>query len=213
MEISYLGHSCIRIHSNGVTLITDPYDPNLGISMGRQSADIVTISHDHPNHAHHVNISGNPRILRGPGEYEIGNFYITGMGTDRNDDEGTAKTNTVFVLQTEGVVLCHLGDVNHPMTARQIEELNQPDVLFVPIGGRCTISTEQAADLINRISPKIVVPVHYSLENTTGPLQPLAPFLETMAITEPSSNKRLIVTATNLPKELKVEVLERPVNN
>ena len=208
MEISYLGHSCIRIYSNNVTLITDPYDPSLGLSMGSQSADIVTISHAHPNHSNHSGISGDPRILQGPGEYEIANFYITGIGTDRNDTENPLKTNTIFVLRTEGVVLCHLGDLNNPMTAKQIEELNHPDVLFVPVGGVCTLDTERTSDLVNRISPKVVVPIHYRMDNTNITIQPLDPFLDAMGVTEEATKNKLNITATNLPRELKVEILE-----
>ena len=176
--------------------------------MGSQSADIVTVSHDHPNHSNYSGISGNPRILQGPGEYEIANFYISGIGTDRNEIENSLKTNTIFILRTEGVVLCHLGDLNHPMTAKQIEELNHPDVLFVPAGGVCTLDTERAADLVNRISPKVVVPIHYRMENTNITIQPLGPFLDTMGVTEEPIKNKLNITATNLPRELKVEILE-----
>ena len=209
MEISWLGHSCVRIRSNGVTLITDPYDTSLGLSMGRQTADIVTVSNQHPNHANHAAIGGNPRVLQSPGEYEIASFYITGMGTDRNGDDGEAGTNTVFVLETEGVTLCHLGDLNHPLTARQIEELSQPEVLFVPAGGVCTIGPDQVAELVNRVAPKIVVPMHYRDGKSKVEIQPLDPFLNDMGVTEPSRSSKINVTATNLPKELRVEVLEQ----
>ena len=109
MEITWLGHSCLRIRSNEVTLITDPYGDSLGISLGRQKAEIVTVSHPHPNHSDYHAIEGSPRVLKSPGEYEIADFYITGMGTERNDPEGERQVNTVFTIRCEGVTLCHLG--------------------------------------------------------------------------------------------------------
>ena len=177
--------------------------------MGRQTADIVTVSHQHPNHANYAAIGGNPRVLQSPGEYEIASFYITGRGTDRKGDDGEAGTNTVFVLETEGVTLCHLGDLNHPLTARQIEELSQPEVLFVPAGGVCTIGTDQVAELVNRVAPKIVVPMHYRGGKSNVEIQPLDPFLNDMGVTEPSQSSKINVTATSLPRELRVEVLEQ----
>ena len=115
----------------------------------------------------------------------------------------------MFILETEGVTLCHLGDLNQPLTARQIEELSQPDVLFVPAGGVCTIGTDQVAELVNRVAPKIVVPMHYRAGQAKVEIQPLDPFLNDMGVTEPSQNPKISVTATNLPRELRVEVLEQ----
>ena len=208
MEISWLGHSCLRIQSNEVTLITDPYDESLGLTMGRQSAEIVTISHQHPHHAHYAAIKGNPKVLQGPGEYEIANFYITGMGTDRNDDEGEAKINTVYLIQCEGLTICHLGDLNRVLSSRQIEELSQTDILFVPAGGVCTISTSRVAELAGLIDPKILVPLHYQTGTVKVEIQPLAPFLDDMGAGEPATHPRLSVTASNLPRDLRITVLE-----
>ena len=208
MEINWLGHSSVSVNSRDLILITDPYDSSDGTFMAPLKADIVTVSHDDSKHSNVDSVSGDPRIIDGPGEYEIANFYITGIGTDRNDTENPLKTNTIFVLRTEGVVLCHLGDLNNPMTAKQIEELNHPDVLFVPVGGVCTLDTERTSDLVNRISPKVVVPIHYRMDNTNITIQPLDPFLDAMGVTEEATKNKLNITATNLPRELKVEILE-----
>jgi L-ascorbate metabolism protein UlaG (beta-lactamase superfamily) len=209
MEISWLGHSCLRIRSNEVTLITDPYGDSLGISLGRQKADIVTVSHSHPNHSGYHAIEGGPRVLKSPGEYEIADFYITGMGTERNDPEGERQVNTVFTIRCEGVTLCHLGDLNRMLSPRQIEELSQMDVLFVPAGGVCTISPSRVAELINLVAPKIVVPVHYRTDGVLTEMQPLDVFLADMGITDPGRSSRLNVTASNLPKDLRLVVLDR----
>ena len=146
MDISWLGHSCVRIQSNDATLIADPYAESTGLSLAHQRADIVTISHEHPNHSHYAAIEGSPRVLRGPGEYEIGSFYITGMGTDRKGLEEENVTNTVFVIHAEGLSFCHSGDLNHPLSPRQLEGLGQPDILFVPADGVCTLGPSHSGD-------------------------------------------------------------------
>ena len=209
MEISWLGHSCLQVRGHGVTLITDPYDESLGLSMGRPSADIVTVSHSHPHHSHWEGVEGHPRVLQGPGEYEIGNFYISGMATAHNHHEGKRQINTVFAIHAEGLMLCHLGDLDRMLSPRQIEELGQTDILFVPAGGVCTISTSSVAELVNLVDPRIVIPLHYRTEEVRVDLQPLDPFLDDMGVTEPTHTSRFNVTTSNLPRDLQVVVLER----
>ena len=177
--------------------------------MGRPSADIVTASHEHPHHSHVEGVEGSPRVLRGPGEYEIGSFYVTGFGTERGDGEGEPLINTVFSIQVEGLTLCHLGDLDHALSSRQVEWASRADILCVPSGGACTMDATQAAQLVNLLSPKIVVPMHYKAEGVTVELLPLGSFLEALGVTEPAHESRIDVTATNLPRELRLVVLRR----
>ena len=148
-------------------------------------------------------------MLRGPGEYEAASFYITGMGTSLGEYDRDRKVNTVFTIKAEEMTLCHLGDLNQRLPPGQVEELNQTDVLFVPAGGICTISSSEAAELINLIDPRIVVPLHYRTEGINIELKPLEGFLGELGITEVSPQAKLNVTSSNLPRELRVAVLQR----
>ena len=105
--------------------------------------------------------------------------------------------------------MCHLGDLNRMLSPSQIEELSQMDVLFVPAGGVCTISPSRVAGLINLVAPKIVVPVHYRTDGVLTELQPLDVFLADMGVTDPGRSSRLNVTDSNLPKDLRLVVLDR----
>ena len=209
MEISWLGHSCLRIRSNEATLITDPYERSLGLSMGKQRADIVTTSHSHPHHSHVESIGGNPKVLRGPGEYEIAEFYITGIGTRRAEESEPPEINTVFLIQAEGLTLCHLGDLSTTLSPSQTDGLGQADILFVPAGGVCTLSTDRVAQLVNLLAPKIVVPIHYPTEGVTVELRPLEAFLEDMGVSEPVRQSKITANPTNLPRDLSLVVLDR----
>ena len=208
MEITWLGHSCLRLISDRVTLLTDPYSESLGLSMGNQKTDIATISHTHPYHSHHEGLDGNPWIIDGPGEYEIACFYIKGTGTSHGDNEGNREINTVYCLQAEGLNLCHLGDLTRPLSPRQVEQLGRPDVLFVPAGGICTIDTAQAAELVNLMDPRIVIPIHYKLDGLKIELGPIEAFLADMGITEVTRQDKINVTPSNLPRDLRVVVLD-----
>ena len=209
MDIVWLGHSSVRIVNSGVTLITDPYAESLGLSVGDQSADIVTVSNGHPHHSFSEVIEGEPRILSGPGSYEIGSFYITGMATRLDDHEEERRINTVFTMRSEGLTLCHLGDLNQRLSPGQVQELSQTDVLFVPAGEMCTIGVAYVAELVNLISPRILIPIHYRIEGVRADLAPLDRFIAEMGIAEVAPQARLSVTSTNLPRELRVVVLQR----
>jgi L-ascorbate metabolism protein UlaG (beta-lactamase superfamily) len=177
--------------------------------MGRQTADVVTVSHGHPHHGHTDSILGDPRVLSGPGAYEIGSFYVVGLGTDRGEVGGVREINTVYSITCEGVTLCHLGDLNTPLSPRQQEELGHTEVLFAPAGGLCTLPTGRIAEVVNNLTPRIVVPLHYQTPRVTIDLEPVDGFLSDMGVTEPQHESSLTVTATNLPRELSVTVLDR----
>ena len=209
MEIEWLGHSAVLLRSNDVSLITDPYPDSLGQSMGGPTADIVTISNDHPNHSNAGAVEGGPRVLRGPGEYEVASFYINGMATRRSEHDGERQVNTVFTMRAEGLTFCHMGDIEQMLSSAQVQDLNQTDVLFVPVGGTCTIGPDQAADMVGLLGARIVVPIHYWIQGTTAELGLLEVFLAAMGVSEVEPRKALVVSETSLPREPQVVVLQR----
>ena len=134
MEIHWLGHSCFRIKGSRTTVITDPYPPDLGYQLGKQSANIVTVSHQHPGHSYVDGIGGEPRVVSGPGEYEIGGILIIGTATYHDGDSGQTKgKNTIYIMDVDEVTVCHLGDLGHVLTTDQVEDIENVDVL-VPFG-------------------------------------------------------------------------------
>ena len=113
MEITLLGHSCFRLRSDDLAIITDPFPDSIGLHMGNPSAIAITISHRHPNHAHEGGVAGDPKVLRGPGEYELSGIYITGIMTPRGENDPPDKRNTTYLFEMENIRLCHLGDINN----------------------------------------------------------------------------------------------------
>ena len=116
--------------------------------------------------------------------------------------------NTVFTIRAEGLVLCHLGDLNQKLSPRQVQMLRGTDVLFAPAGGGCTISTSEVAELVNTVNPRIVVPVHYKDERVKVELGSLEVFLSELGISGVEPQAKLQVTETNLPRELQVAALQ-----
>src|SRR6266851_5982453 len=168
MEISWLGHSCFVLRGKNVTLITDPFSPQPGQSQGESlklsklNAPIVTISHNHPGHNFAEGVGGNPRVVRGHGEYEISDVLITGVASYHDNKRGQELgRNTIYVIHMDDVVICHLGDLGHTLQEEQLEEVADADVLLIPIGGHHTLNATQAAEIISQVEPRIVIPMHY----------------------------------------------------
>jgi len=209
MDISWLGHSCFRIRGSRATVITDPYPPSLGYSLGKPTARIVTVSHQHPGHSYVQGIGGEPRLVTGPGEYEISGVLIIGIATFHDGEKGRKRgKNTVYLMEVDEVSVCHLGDLGHVLTTEQIEELDNVDVLLLPVGGVSTINAPMAAEVVRQLEPKVVVPMHYKTEALNWELEPAERFLKEMGVKEVNSQPKLSITKSSLPATMQVFLLD-----
>ena len=207
MEISWLGHSCFQLRGKNATLITDPFSPQLGLSLGKISAPIVTISHDHSGHNFAAGVSGNPRVVRGPGEYEISDVLITGVASYHDTNRGHARRrNTIYVIHMDDLIICHLGDLGHILQEEQLEEVADADILLIPIGGQNTINAAQAAEVISQVEPRIIIPMHYRPSTGDAP-NPLDKFCREMGVEAINTQPKLLVTRSTLPSETQVVIL------
>jgi len=209
MEIRWLGHSCFQIKGNKATIITDPYVPDLGYSLGKRSADIVTISHQHPGHSYFEGIDGDPRRVAGPGEYEISGVLIIGMATFHDAEGGGRRgKNTLYIMDVDEISICHLGDLGHVLTIERSEGIDEVDVLLVPVGGVSTIDASVAAEVVRQLTPKVVIPMHYKTDALRRELEPVDRFLKEMGVKEVSPQPRLSFNKGNLPLTTQVFLLD-----
>ena len=210
MEIAWHGYSCFRLtERNSASIVTDPFNKSIGLASPRLKADVVTISHDAPGHSNSDNVKG-ARTITGPGEYEIGGAFITGVDTSSNKQEGDSEitSNTAYVIDYDSASVCHLGDMNAIPSQTQIEALGTVDVLLVPVGGGKGLNAAQAAEIISLIEPSIVVPMHYRVGKVKVKLDPLSRFLKEMGLGIVNSEPNLKVIKSSLPEETQVRVLE-----
>lgn len=209
MEITWLGQSCFRIKGKDATVITDPYDRSLGYTLGKPTAEIVTISHDHPDHNYVEGVGGEPMVITGPGEYEVANVLITGIRTYHDANGGKERgKNTVYLFEEEDITVCHLGDLGHVPTSQQVEAMTNVDILLIPVGGTYTIDAAQATETISLIEPKIVIPMHFQTEALKFKLDPVEKFLKEMGLKEVTPQAKLNVTRNSLPDQTQVIVLD-----
>ncbi len=211
MEISWLGHSCFIIKGKEKVIITDPCYPSLGYSLGKPHADIVTLSHFHPGHSYVEGIAIEPKQIKGPGEYEIGGTFITGIAAFHDDKKGEIKgKNTIYLIEMDDMALCHLGDLGHRLTPQLAEELGIIDILFLPVGEISTIPLDIAVEIVGQLNPHIVIPMHYKTDTIAKNLQTVDKFLKKMGIREPEVKAKLSVASSSLPASPQVVVLDYP---
>jgi L-ascorbate metabolism protein UlaG (beta-lactamase superfamily) len=209
MEIDWFGHSAFRLKSREATVVNDPYEKSIGLAFPRPRADIVTISHNHAGHDYADGVKGEPRVINGPGEYEISGVFITGVQTFHDKKSGRERgKNTAYVITMDGLNICHLGDLGHVPTQTQVEGFGDVDVLLVPVGGGGALNASDAAEVISLFEPMIVIPMHYRVPDLTVKLDPLDKFIKEMGIKSPQKFETIKVTKDSLPKETQVMILE-----
>ena len=208
MEVTWLGHSCFKIRGKEVTLVTDPFNESIGYPLVKLAANMVTLSHAHPGHSNAAIVDGNTKVISRPGEYEIGGVFITGISTFHDLEQGESRgKNTIYLIEMDDVRLCHLGDLGHVPSPREMEDLGNVEVLFVPVGGVSTIDANMAAEIVRFLNPKIIFPMHYRTEVTTW-LEPSSKFFKEMGLGDIVPQPKFFITRSNLPSETQVVLLD-----
>lgn len=140
MKIEYFGHSCFLMRSEGgVRFLTDPYT-GVGYDMPRAEAEYVTCSHGHFDHAFVEGVGGVREVISSPGAYERGGWKLEGIPAFHDEVRGARRgKNIVFVFEADGLRLCHMGDIGEAPSARLLDAIGRPDVLFIPVGGTYTV--------------------------------------------------------------------------
>jgi len=209
MEITWLGHSCFRLKGKEATLITDPYDASIGYSLGKPKANIVTSSHSHPGHSFVDGVGSESRVVRGPGEYEIAGVFIHGISTFHDNERGKRRgKNTIYLIEIDEVIVCHLGDLGHVLSSEQVGEMSNVEVLLVPVGGLSTIDAPAAAEVVRLLEPRIVIPMHFKTDAVSFELEPVGNFLKEIGAKSAGPQPKLVITKASLPAEMQVVVLD-----
>ena len=187
MNISWYGHSCFKIQTKPkrgyeeVTIVTDPFDKTIGLRPPQGQADIVTISHSHHDHSDPSFLKGDPFVIDSPGEYSIKKISIQGIDSFHDDEKGEKRgRNSIFVIESEEIKVCHLGDLGHILTENQVEAIGEVDILFIPVGGKYTIEPEQVKEVISQLEPNVVVPMHYKISGLKLDISDEKPFFSIM---------------------------------
>jgi len=213
MKIKWNGHASFTITaSDGTVIITDPYEPGAfggGIAYGKilDQPDLVTVSHDHADHNYTAGFSGSFEVVRGPGTYR--GIEFTAVPTFHDQSGGSERgTNTIFVFEVDGIRICHLGDLGHPLSAEQVGKIGNVDVLLVPIGGFYTIDSGQATDVANALSPSMIIPMHFKTDGCGFPIAKVEAFVKDKPSVRQANTAEIDIDRESLPGTAEVVVLD-----
>lgn len=175
LKIDYRGMSCFIItSSNGVRIITDPFCADNNIlhpELGKESADVVTVSCGNYAHCHVWTVGGMPYIFKRTEPAEINGIKFRGIATHHLEMKDVGPTrpdkNIVVCFEVEGIKICHLGALGHKLSDEQAKEIGKLDILMVPVGGVSTLPLKEAEMVCDQLNPKIIMPMHYRSERCT----------------------------------------------
>ena len=218
MELTWYGRTCIRMRGKDAVVVTDPYQSVVGPTGRGITGDIVTLSHPDDNPLPRAkgkhsrdgktllpSSLDNAFVLDGPGEYEVKEVLVTGIRSYRDDARGAEHGKGVaFAVEIDGIHTIHLGEIGHLLSEEKLGDIGPVDIACVPLGGN--LAPARAAELINQLGPKIVVPMPLC-DDEADCAEALAKFFHEMGA-EPITQPKLSVTASSLPLETTTVLLE-----
>jgi L-ascorbate metabolism protein UlaG (beta-lactamase superfamily) len=180
LQIRWHGHSCWEI-TNEITLVTDPHDGrSIGIPAPSVQGDIILVSHNHYDHNSVKSVEKeDSKIILDGRKRTIDNVTIKGIESFHDETGGAKRGNNImFKFEMDDIKFCHLGDLGHDLDDKAIENIGEVDVLFIPVGGTFTVDDKQAWNIIKKIKPKIIIPMHYKIGGLSLPISGIDAFLE-----------------------------------
>lgn len=209
MVITWLGQACFKIQSGDLTVVIDPFSKEIGLTPPRFKSDVVLVTHDHYDHSNAESLTGEPFIIKGPGEYETKGVYVQGIETFHDNAKGKEHgMNTAYKIEMEEIQIAHLGDFGESeMRDETIEELGDVDVLLIPVGGKYTIDSEAAAKVVKQIEPRYVIPMHYKIPGLKIGLDGVEAFLKEMGATKAEIQEKLVLKKKDLAEDGKTAVV------
>lgn len=205
MIITWQGHSCFKIQDkigpDGLTVVTDPFNKEIGLKVPNFEADIVTISHDHYDHNNAGALRGQPFVVKSAGEYDIKGVMVEGIASYHDDKDGKENGgNIIYRIEMDDISVVHLGDLGQVLDNAQLEKLAGTDILLIPVGGEYTLDAKKAVEVISQIEPRLVIPMHYKTKDLKIDIEGVDKFVKELGVT-PTYEEKLKISKKELPSE------------
>lgn len=215
MKIKWYGHAAFLITSDqGIKIILDPYEPGAfggQLSYGKipDQADVVLVSHDHADHNDTKSLPGSPQVVKGSGSKTVKGIIVKGVATYHDPSKGSERgANTIYNLQVDGIQVCHLGDLGHGLSEKEVKEIGPVDILLLPVGGFFTIDAKEASRIVDQIKPKVVIPMHFKTEKCGFPIASVDDFLKGKSGIKRTNTSEVTFQKGTLPQKMEIIVLE-----
>jgi L-ascorbate metabolism protein UlaG (beta-lactamase superfamily) len=212
MEITWYGHAAFLITTgHGIKIITDPYKPGGSILYRSipDEADIVTVSHDHTDHNYVEGLPGKPTVIREAGRHEVKGIVVEGFPAYHDSSQGAQRgNNIIFIFSADNIRVCHLGDLGHCLSDKEVQQIGQVDVLCIPVGGFYTIGPQEATTIVDQFRPNLIFPMHVKTAKCNLPIEPVDAFLQGKEEVRKLDASTFSFTKEELKAELGIVVLQ-----
>lgn len=220
MEITWYGYSCFGIKTKNATIITDPYGEGLGIKLPSLKGDAVLISKNEIQHNNPKAVEGEPRVIDWPGEYEVKGAAI--MAIDLCTAEGGPdviarecvtknKPGLIFTIDADNIRICFIGDMGKEVSDELIDNIGDVDILMIPVGGGDTLDAQKAQNVIEKIEPRAVIPMHYKIPGLKEELEEVDPFLKAVGAADEKAQEKLVIKSkADFPEDKMVFAVLQP---
>jgi L-ascorbate metabolism protein UlaG (beta-lactamase superfamily) len=185
MQITWYGHRCVRLEAKEGSVLVDPYDPKaIGLRGPVIKDDVVLLSAYEQPRAVMERINPDAFIAASPGEYEKKGVAIRGILAHQDSQNGRELgLCTIWRMTIDDITLCHLGALGaEKLTDQQMEDIGDPDILIVPVGGQSALDPKAAAALATQIEPKIIIPVQFALPDASYSAEKLDKFVKEIGL-------------------------------
>jgi L-ascorbate metabolism protein UlaG (beta-lactamase superfamily) len=213
MRIRWLGHSAFVLTSDsGTKVLTDPYesgsyDGAVGYKPITEQVDVITASHTHEDHYCLKGLPEGFECITDPGKHEAKGVAVSGIKTYHDTSRGKERgRNMVFVIEIDGIRVCHLGDLGHALSDDDLASIGKVDVLLIPVGGLFTIGPREALDVMNSLSPAITIPMHFKTDVLGFAIKPVGDFLSLAGEHEKAGTAEIEITKDDLGGKRIVEL-------
>ena len=209
MKLKWLAHASFLITAdNGTRIITDPYETGEGFTHSEinESADIVTVSHEHFDHNNAAAVGGNPQVVKDSTEVKGISFKAVPTAHDEKGGNERGKNN-IYCFQVDGIRVCHMGDLGHLLTDNQVVEVGKVHVLLIPVGGFFTIDAKTAAMVAEQVRARVIIPMHYKTDKMNLPISDVEGFLKDKDNVTRLNTSEVGFTRAELPSSPQIMVL------
>lgn len=200
MTIEWFGKTCVRIITRDSTAVIDPFGSKEGLKLPRFSPDLLLLTN---GDADASSVTGEPFVIKGPGEYEVKKTFVYGIPVAHEKDVPNEKNaaSTLYLIEAEGISIAHLGTLGHQLGNGEFERLEGVDILMVPVGGHGVLDAEQASAVISAVEPRIVIPMQFRITGIKDNLDTVSAFAKEMGIKDSETMDKLKITLKELPQD------------
>jgi L-ascorbate metabolism protein UlaG (beta-lactamase superfamily) len=212
--VQFLGHGCFLVSSSlGLNILVDPFNPkilNYPVKEGSIPADIVLVTHEDETANYTDLAAGSPQVLRSTmagGVNRANGVLVRGVRTSSENLAAVNRLNVAYAWSMDGIRFCHLGAIEDAISVSEALNLGHIDVLFLPVGGPQDFTDEKRKLTIERLQPKVIIPMMYSTAYSSKvPLHGLGEWLSRQPNVERFNSNKLTLRASALPTTLSVYV-------